>query len=130
MTRVILLLDSKREYLFVSVGIVGARSILLNYSHLCFLFSLVRAIICSYAIPLTVALVAFILRWIADATCSPYSHVCRKSSDLFSHIYAVVIIFLLIVGATKAKQVKDFVNKIKTVLETMNGNGGGKQKRD
>lgn len=86
----------------------------------------------TYALPLTVALVAFILRWIADTTCSPYSKVCRKSSDFLSHVYAVVVIFLLIVGATKAKQIKDLVNKVKTAFEVMNSNSSdnGKQKKD
>ena len=84
----------------------------------------------SYALPLTVALVAFILRWIADTTCSPYSQVCRNSSDFLSHVYAVVVIFLLIVGATKAKQIKDLVNKFKTAFEVMNSSGNSKQKKD
>lgn len=78
--------------------------------------------------PLTVALTAFILRWIADATCSPYSHVCRKSSDLLSHIYAVVIIFMMIVGATKAKQLKDFANRLKSAFQMMTADT--KQKSD
>jgi atlastin len=75
-----------------------------------------------------VALIAFILRWIADATCSPYSNVCRKSSDLLSHIYAVVMIFLLIVGATKAKQVKELFDKVKSALQVLLGDN--KQKKD
>ena len=82
----------------------------------------------SYALPLTVALVSFILRWIADATCSPYSTVCKKSSDFLSHIYAVVVIFLLIVGATKAKQVKEVVEKVKGAVLLLSD--GGKAKKD
>eukprot|EP00934_Nitzschia_sp_Nitz4_P008245 Nitzschia sp. Nitz4//scaffold42_size132992//87720//89495//NITZ4_003408-RA/size132992-processed-gene-0.16-mRNA-1//1//CDS//3329551745//8235//frame0 len=84
-----------------------------------------------YALPLTVALIAFVLRWIADSTCSPYSQVCRKSSDFLSHVYAVVVIFLMIVGATKAKQIKDLFQKIKAALEVMSVDAGGsKQKKD
>jgi atlastin len=83
----------------------------------------------SYALPLSVAFAAFILRWIADMTCSPYSQICRTSSEFLSHIYAVVIIFLLIVGATKAKQIKDLINKVKAAFEMMNSDGG-KQKKD
>ena len=37
-----------------------------------------------------------------------------------SHLYAVVIIFLLIVGATKAKQVKEFADKVKAAFAVMN----------
>jgi len=82
-------------------------------------------------VPLSVALVAFIFRWIADATCSPWSQVCRKGSDFLSHIYAVVIIFLLIVGATKAKQVRDFVHRAKMFIQALSNEGGGsKQKKD
>jgi len=83
----------------------------------------------TYALPLAIALVAFILRWIADMTCSSYSQVCRKSSDFLSHIYAVVVIFLMIVGGTKAKQIKDLVNKMKTAFEVMSSDGG-KVKKD
>ena len=63
-----------------------------------------------------IAFVAFVLRWIADLTCSPYSHVCRKSSEFLSEVYAVVIIFLLIVGATKAKQVQEVFGRVKAAL--------------
>jgi hypothetical protein len=83
-----------------------------------------------YALPLVVALTAFILRWIADATCSPYSSVCRQSSDFLSHIYAVVVIFLLIVGATKAKQVKDVINKVKQAFELLGSSDDTKNKKD
>jgi atlastin len=82
----------------------------------------------SYALPLAVALVSFILRWIADATCSPYSTVCKKSSDFLSHVYAVVIIFLIIVGATKAKQVKDIIERLKGAVQLLSD--GGKAKKD
>ena len=61
-------------------------------------------------------------------TCSSHSHVCRKGSDFFSHIYAVVVIFLMIVAGTKAKQIKDLINKLKTAFEVMND--GGKAKKD
>ena len=61
-------------------------------------------------------------------TCSSHSHVCRKSSDLFSHIYAVVVFFLMIVAGTKAKQIKDLIQKFKTAFEVMSD--GGKAKKD
>lgn len=77
-----------------------------------------------------VALAAFILRWIADTTCSPYSQVCRTSSDFLSHIYAVVICFLMIVGATKAKQIKDLVHRLKAAFEALNTADAGKLKKD
>jgi len=87
----------------------------------------------SYAIPLSVALISYLLRAIADMTCSNHSHVCRKSSDFFSHIYAVVVMFLMIVAATKAKQIKDLFQKLKAAFEVMNNGGaaaGDKKKKD
>jgi hypothetical protein len=62
-------------------------------------------------------------------TCSSHSHVCRKSSDFLSHIYAVVVIFLMIVAGTKAKQIKDVMNKVKAAFAVMN-DGGDKKKKD
>ena len=41
---------------------------------------------------------------------------CRKSSEFLSEVYAVVIIFLLIVGATKAKQVQEVFGRVKAAL--------------
>jgi hypothetical protein len=55
--------------------------------------------------------------------------VCRKSSDFLSHIYAVVVIFLMIVAGTKAKQIKDVMNKVKAAFAVMN-DGGDKKKKD
>lgn len=76
--------------------------------------------VCSYAIPLTVALASFIFRFVADHTCSPYSDVCKKSSEFFSHVYAVVICFMLIVGVTKAQQVRELIQRVKTAAQMLN----------
>jgi hypothetical protein len=70
------------------------------------------------------------MRWIADLTCSPWSSVCKKGSDFLSHIYAVVIIFLLIVGATKAQQVKDVANRAKAAFDIVMDKNTGKKKKD
>ena len=78
--------------------------------------------------PLSVAFVAFVLRWVADSTCSPYSSVCRKGSDFLSHVYAVVFCFLLIVGITKGHQLKQFFDKLRTALSVMSSDV--KQKKD
>jgi hypothetical protein len=82
----------------------------------------------SYAIPLTVALASFILRFVADHTCSPYSDVCKKSSEFFSHVYAVVICFMLIVAVTKAQQVKELIQRIKTASQLLTD--ASKDKKD
>lgn len=56
-------------------------------------------------------------------TCSPWSQVCRSSSDLLSHVYAVVGCFLIIVASTKAKQVGDFAERLKVVFQAVNNSG-------
>ena len=81
-----------------------------------------------------IATLAVVLRWFTDMTCSPYSSVCRAASDVFSHTSAVVWCFLLIVGATKFKQIKDFLFKVKAALEAVAAPPaaaqGNKEKRD
>ncbi|KAG7357469.1 guanylate-binding protein [Nitzschia inconspicua] len=83
----------------------------------------------TYAIPLSVAAAAYILRAVADFSCSPYSQMCRNTSELLSHIYAVVVCFLVIVGFTKAKQVKELYDRIVGAFKLV-VNDGGKQKKD
>ncbi|CAJ1942862.1 unnamed protein product [Cylindrotheca closterium] len=84
----------------------------------------------TYIIPLSVAFISFMFRFIADYTCSPYSHVCRKSSEFFSHVYAVVLCFMLIVGMTKAQQIKELVQRVKSVVQMMNEGPSKKKKAD
>jgi len=67
---------------------------------------------------------------VADFSCSGYSQTCRATSELLSHIYAVVIIFLLIIGATKAQQVKQFFDRLKKAVEIVASGGDNKAKRD
>lgn len=59
------------------------------------------------------------MQWIADATCSPYSEVCRAASGFFSHAYAVVFCFLAIIAFTKAKQLQDFAMRLKKAVEVI-----------
>jgi hypothetical protein len=82
---------------------------------LCFCLSLHP----SYFIPFLVATVAFVARWFTDMTCSPYSVVCRATSELLSHTSAAVYCFLLIVAATKFKQIKDLFGRVRSAVEVM-----------
>jgi len=85
-----------------------------------------------YAIPLAVALFSYIARIIVDVTCAPWSSMCVSGSELFSHVYAVVFCFLLIVAATKGKQIADLFHRVKAMFEAVN-NGptpGAKAKTD
>ena len=82
----------------------------------------------SYIIPLSIALIAYILRVIADTTCSSWSSVCRSSSDFLSHLYAVVICFMIILAATKAQQIKAVVKRITgAVMLLMDDSGKAKK---
>jgi hypothetical protein len=92
--------------------------------------NLVPPAIVSYIIPLGIAFIAYILRTIADLTCSSFSQTCRNTSDLLSHISGVVICFMLIVGVTKAQQLKELFDRVKSAVQLLNNDGGGKSKRD
>lgn len=79
-----------------------------------FLLSLHR-----YIIPGAVAIFAYILRVISDWTCAPYATVCKATSEVMHHTSVVVTLFLLIIAATKFKQIKDAALRIKSALEVM-----------
>jgi hypothetical protein len=84
-------------------------------------------------IPLAIAFLSVILRWITDMTCSPYSQICKAGSDLFSHIYAAVFCFLAIIAATKAQQIKGVLKRFQSAWDVMNtpaSTGGVKTKSD
>lgn len=82
----------------------------------------------TYILPLAIAIVAYIFRVIADNTCSSWSSVCRTSSDFLSHLYAVVVCFMLILALTKAKQIKEVADRVKTALNLLMADGSKKKK--
>ena len=83
-----------------------------------------------YIIPGTIAMISIVMRWIADSTCSSWSSTCRAGSEFFSHIYAMVFFFMLIVAATKAKQMKEVLKRVMTAIEVLVGGGEGKDKKE
>ena len=84
-----------------------------------------------YIIPGAIAIVSIVMRWITDSTCSSWSSTCRAGSEFFSHVYAMVFFFMLIVAATKAKQMKELLKRIMTAIDALAGDGGsGKDKKD
>lgn len=72
-----------------------------------------------YILPTVVAAVSYVLRWIADFTCSGWSQTCRASSDMLSHIYMAVFFFLVIIASTKAKQIKDLTERAKAAYRML-----------
>eukprot|EP00559_Dactyliosolen_fragilissimus_P009026 CAMPEP_0184865574 /NCGR_PEP_ID=MMETSP0580-20130426/18523_1 /TAXON_ID=1118495 /ORGANISM="Dactyliosolen fragilissimus" /LENGTH=660 /DNA_ID=CAMNT_0027364843 /DNA_START=41 /DNA_END=2023 /DNA_ORIENTATION=+ len=73
-----------------------------------------------YIVPMVIAFVSMMLRWVADSTCSEWSMTCKAGSDVLSHVYQVVFFFMLIVAFTKGKQVKDATLRMKKAFEVMN----------
>jgi len=82
-----------------------------------------------YIIPGTIAMISIVMRWITDSTCSSWSSTCRAGSEFFSHIYAMVFFFMLIVAATKAKQMKEVLKRVMTAIEVLVG-GGSESRKD
>mmetsp|Transcript_891 Transcript_891/g.1180 ORF Transcript_891/g.1180 Transcript_891/m.1180 type:complete len:584 (-) Transcript_891:1038-2789(-) len=71
----------------------------------------------TYLIPMAMAFFAYILRIMTDFTCSPYSDVCKAGSEVLSHTYAVVFCFMLILAATKMKQIQEMMSRLKAALQ-------------
>jgi len=69
-----------------------------------------------YIVPMTLALISFVLRWFADFSCSSWSHTCRRSSEFLSEVYTVVFLFILIIATTKAKLIKERVQRIRAAF--------------
>jgi len=83
----------------------------------------------TYLLPLFVAAISFILRWIADFSCSSWSQTCRASSEVLSHVYMMVFFFLVIVATTKAKQISDLLDRGKAAFHLLT-DSPTKQKRE
>jgi len=84
----------------------------------------------TYILPLCIGVGSVILRWITDFTCTSWSQTCKVGSDVLLHIYQVVFFFIIIIAATKAKQIGDALTRVKKALEVMSENGGSKDKKD
>jgi len=83
----------------------------------------------TYLLPGVVAALSYVLRWIADFSCSSWSQTCRASSELLSHIYMVVFFFMVIVVSTKAKQITNVLDRGKAAYRVMT-NDTTKTKKD
>jgi len=82
----------------------------------------------SYIIPIAVAFLSALLRWIADWTCTSWSQTCRASSEVLSHVYQVVFFFMVIVASTKAKQLSSLLNRMKKAFDVMMGDNAKSSK--
>mmetsp|Transcript_12659 Transcript_12659/g.18275 ORF Transcript_12659/g.18275 Transcript_12659/m.18275 type:complete len:587 (+) Transcript_12659:45-1805(+) len=69
-----------------------------------------------FIVPMVIAMVSLVMRWIADSTCSSWSTTCRASSDILSQVYTVIFIFIMIVASTKAKLIGEKASTLKKLL--------------
>ena len=75
-----------------------------------------------YALPLLVALAAFVLRWVADldATCSiEHRYLCQNLSNAMGHIYVFLITFIVILSFNRIKLFFDYIKQVVPVLVGM-----------
>lgn len=79
-----------------------------------------------FFVPFWIFVVSYVLRLVADYSCSPFSQTCRNTSDLLSHTTAVVFFFMIILGLAKAFEAKEAVKGAYNLVV----GGGGKQKKD
>lgn len=103
----------------------------LIYLHVTLKLTLTLGFIISlrYILPVFIGAGSVILRWITDFTCTSWSQTCKVGSDVLLHIYQVVFFFIVIIAATKAKQIGDALKRLKKALEVMADNGS-KDKKD
>ncbi|CAM9326299.1 unnamed protein product [Pylaiella littoralis] len=70
-----------------------------------------------WIIPMIIAFASYVARWIADLSCSAWSHSCRKTSDTLGFIYFAMVVVLLIMFRQKIKGVAEhFGNLLPVVL--------------
>lgn len=70
-------------------------------------------------VPLAIGFLSFVLRYIADSTCSSWSQTCKASSDLLAELYTILFIFLLIVASTKMKEINEIYERIKETVQIL-----------
>jgi len=85
----------------------------------------------TFIVPAFIAIISWISRWFVDLTCSPYSAVCKAGSEALHHTWWVVFFFLVLVGATKYRQLKDSFARFYKVIDMMMKDGdSSKPKKD
>jgi len=70
----------------------------------------------TFYLPLIIGLVSFVSRSMLDLTCSGWSSTCKAGSDFSGQIFSLLILGMIIMGATKAKLIKQRVEMIMKVV--------------
>jgi len=73
----------------------------------------------TYILPVIVGVGSWFLRVVTDLTCSSWSQTCKASSDMLSQVTTVIVVFMLIIGATKAQIIGEKVKQIKQAFEVV-----------
>jgi atlastin len=79
-----------------------------------------------YIVPAILAVVSYVMRTFLDMTCAPHATVCQVGRDIFHHSYTVVLLFMVIVAATKYHQLKEVWGRAWQALTLIMDGGGGK----
>ncbi|CAM9437452.1 unnamed protein product [Scytosiphon promiscuus] len=69
-----------------------------------------------WVIPMIIAVVAYAARLIADTSCSPWSHYCRKTSDILGFVYFSMMVVLMVMFRQKIKGVAEHFSNLVPVL--------------
>ncbi len=75
-----------------------------------------------YALPMLIALVAFVMRWVADleSSCSlERRYLCTNVSNAMGHVYVFLVTFILILSFNRVKLFVDYVRQVVPVLVGM-----------
>uniref|UniRef100_A0A7S3L446 GB1/RHD3-type G domain-containing protein n=1 Tax=Amphora coffeiformis TaxID=265554 RepID=A0A7S3L446_9STRA len=91
-----------------------------------------------FLIPLFVALVSYVVKHFLDFTCAPHATLCKVGSEAAGHAYAFGFCFLVIAGAARSHQVKEYTVRFWRAMELLfsgtntpvAGGGGTKRKAE
>jgi hypothetical protein len=75
-----------------------------------------------YLLPMAIAAAAFVLRFMADASCSSWSKTCRRTADGLGHVYVAIFVFIAISSAGRMKQFVDHLRLVHRKLHFAAGN--------
>jgi len=70
-------------------------------------------------VPFVIGVASYILRKVADTSCTSWSDTCCAGSNVLSEVQIVVFIFLGIVSMTKAKQFRVLFNNMMALYRTL-----------
>ena len=73
-----------------------------------------------YIVPLVIAFIAFVLRWVAETSCSrEHRTLCTNVSDAMGHIYVGIFTFIAILSANRIKQGYDHMKHVLPIISGM-----------